>query len=218
MGSLESENPNILSFTDNNQIINDLNLSLSTEVQVVRKFLAEQQTLYNKDYQNIQIISDSDDIGKLQSIVEAVSSIKLIEQDYLRLGRKRLPEHIVIKASTKSTAIAFLHLSGTPFTNCLKNFNELVIANPQIQFQIWRDVRQPAISKGAKVGQAEIEKHNNAPNGNFQIMTQEERLSFELLYRLINAIYNQDIDVPLLTAWPIACEEFPESWLVKLLA
>jgi hypothetical protein len=202
--------------TTNYPTSNNLKEAFSTEKHTIDQFLAEQRNLCDQEYLNIQIISDSDDIGKLQSIVEAVSSITHIEQDYLRLGRKRLPEHIVIKTPRKSTAIAFLNLSGTPFTNYIKNFNELVILNPQIQFQIWRDARQPAISKGAKVGRAEIEKHNNAPNGNFQIMTQEDRLSFELIYRLINAIYNKDIDVTFTVAWPIACEMLPESWVVDL--
>lgn len=203
---------------DQDESIHDLNSEVTPEIQTIKKFLAEQRYLYDQEYSNIQIISDSDDIGKLQAIVEAASLISPIERDYLRLGKKRLPEHILIKTVTQSVAIAFLNLSGAPFTNCIKNFNELVILNPQIQFYIWRDARQPAISQGAKVGRVEIEKHNNAPNGSFQIMTQEDRLSFELLYRLINAIYNQDIDVPLLTAWPIACEEFSKSWLVQLLS
>jgi hypothetical protein len=66
------------------------------------------------------------------------------------------------------------------------------------------------------MGKEEIEKLNNTKNGRFEIMEQDNRLNFELIYRLIIDIYNQDFDVSLATALPILSSHLKDYWLFKL--
>jgi len=95
--------------------------------------------------------------------------------DHLRLGSKKLPEHIQITA--KNEVIAFLNISGTIFTSRLKNFNQLTVNHPDYQFHLLRDAREPEIT--GKVGKEEIAKLNHTKNGKFTIINKSDRLHFE---------------------------------------
>lgn len=207
----------------NNEIDADLNFNFfitenqsqqSLKIQV-KDFFCQNREILKDDYQKLQIITESDDIGKLKIILEALNSIHSFKTDFLSLGRKRLPEHILIRTAKASTVIAFLHRDGSQFTNYIKNFNQLVSLEKRRQFHLWRDRRQKAIT--GKVGREEIEKLNNSANGQFQFMEERERVDFELLYLLITAIYNQDIELEIGQAWSIACGELRHNWLVQLL-
>jgi len=113
--------------------------------------------------------------------------------DHLRLGSKKLPEHIQITA--KNEVIAFLNLSGTSFTSRLKNFNQLTVNHPDYQFHLLRDAREPEIT--GKVGKEEIAKLNHTKNGKFTIIDKSDRLNFELIYNTITDIENQDLEYSL---------------------
>ncbi|MCT0252433.1 hypothetical protein KQ311_00970 [Synechocystis sp. CS-94] len=197
-----------------NSLIADNDSQKSFETQI-KDFFQQNRQILREDYQKLQIITESDDIGKLKIILEAVSSVEIFKTDFLNLGRKRLPEHILIRTAQASTVIAFLHRSGGQFTTYIKNFNELVILERRHKFHLWRDQRQKAIT--GKVGREEIEKLNNSANGQFQLMEELDRIDFELLYLLTTAIYNQDLEMTMGQAWPIACGELKHNWLVKLL-
>ncbi|TGO03255.1 hypothetical protein PN36_09840 [Candidatus Thiomargarita nelsonii] len=108
------------------------------------------------------IISDFDEIGKVITTAEAFKTFKAFETDCLRLGKRKLPEHLLIKTQKHSFVIAFLQVSGSNFTSRLKNFNQLVVNHKDIRFGLFRDVRETTIS--GKVGKEEIEKLNNASN------------------------------------------------------
>lgn len=190
-------------------------ISITKEHQTIIDYLETQKAQLETRYNLTQIIDDNDDIGKLKTIVEAFKTIKNIETEYLRLGKKKLPEHIVIKTNDQSICVGFLQISGSPFTTRIKNFNSLVIANKDIKFILLRDSRQPAHS--GKIGKEEILKLNHAFNGNFSAMGKDNRLNFELIYQLLIDIQNQDLDVSLDRALPIISSHFKDYWLVKLL-
>jgi hypothetical protein len=181
----------------------------------VQEFLIKNRLILEQDYDKLQIITDTDDVGKFKVITEAFQLAGNFTIDYLRFGKKKLPEHLVIQHQHHRQAIAFLNLDGTFFTNRIKNFNELVILHKDIQFSIWRDRRKDKII--GKVGQEEIEKLKNAANGRFCMMEKEDRLDFELLYKLVTDIYNRDLEIDLEKALSIVKIELQNSWLMEIL-
>jgi len=129
----------------------------------VLTYFEHERQLLEETFTDFMIISDADDVGKLRMIVEAFSTLRDFEVDFLRLGKKSLPEHLVITQQDKSYAVGFLQAKGTAFTTRIQNFNQLVINDTSTQFLLFRDAREPEIT--AKVGASEIKKLNNAPNG-----------------------------------------------------
>ncbi|MEN8220863.1 MAG: exonuclease domain-containing protein [Pseudomonadota bacterium] len=186
----------------------------NNDEQQVRDYLNQQKALLEQEYQKNVIISDFDDIGKVITTAEAFKTFKPLETDCLRLGKRKLPEHLLIKTQKQSFVVAFLHLSGSNFTSRLKNFNQLVINHKDIRFGLFRDVRETAIS--GKVGKEEIEKLNNASNGRFIYMDKEDRLNFELIYRLIVDIQNIDFEIDLQKALTTLEYLMSDSWLIKI--
>jgi hypothetical protein len=167
-------------------------------VNPVIEYLHEHRIELEQKYHNPSIISDGDDVGKLKNIAEALTHIQSFKLTQYRLGKKVLPEHIVIEKGNQYHVIAFLEISGTPFTSRISNFNELVINNSQSQFYLIRDERQPGIT--AKVGKERIQQLENSANGNFVLFNKEDRILFDLIYDLIISIYNKDLDIDLESA------------------
>ncbi|MGK7930409.1 MAG: exonuclease domain-containing protein [Microcystaceae cyanobacterium] len=180
----------------------------------IKQYLQETRQLLEQDYQELQIITDADDIGKLITIAEAFKTLYSLEIDHLRLGKRKLPEHLLIQTTQQSRVIAFLQVDGSGFTSRIKNFNELVITYKNHQFQLWRDQRKSMIT--GKIGCENITMLDNAANGEFCVMEQEERLDFELIYKLITDIYNKDLELTIKEALTFISLEMKESWLIKL--
>ncbi|MGM3307716.1 exonuclease domain-containing protein [Anabaena sp. WFMT] len=164
----------------------------------VIEYLNEHRTELTQKYHNPSIISDGDDIGKLKNIAEALTHIQSFKLTQYRLGKRVLPEHIVVEKENQHHIIAFLEISGTAFTTRITNFNELVINNPQSKFDLIRDERQPEIT--GKVGKERIKQLENSANGNFVLFNKEDRILFDLIYDLIISIYNKDLDIDLESA------------------
>ena len=79
------------------------------------------------------------------------------------------------------------------------------------------DIIRNATELKGKVGQEEIEKLKNAANGRFCMMEKEDRLDFELLYKLVTDIYNRDLEIDLEKALSIVKIELQNSWLMEIL-
>ncbi len=180
----------------------------------IEEYLQSQRRSLQQAYQAPQIFTDSDDIGKLTTIAEAFRSIYPLEIDYLRLGRRVLPEHLMLIGKQK-IAIGFLHIDGNSFTNRIKNWNETLVNDRSIHYQLWRDDRSSEIS--GKVGCGEIEKLNHSPQGQFLILGEEERLDFELIYGLIIDIQNRDLEMPLQDALEHLMTNLSESWIIQFI-
>jgi hypothetical protein len=180
----------------------------------ISEYLRSKRQSIAQAYQTPQIITDSDDLGKLTTIAEAFQSIYPLEIDYLQLGRRVLPEHIVLIGKQK-IAIGFLQIDGNSFTQRIKNWNEALVNDRSIQYQLWRDGRSPEIT--GKVGRGEIEKLNNTNNGQFLILGEEERIDFELIYGLIIDIQNRDLEITLEDTLQHLMDSLKESWLIQLL-
>ncbi|WP_013323939.1 exonuclease domain-containing protein [Gloeothece verrucosa] len=180
----------------------------------IRTYLVKQKEILEREYNEIQFINDNDDLGKLTFISEAFEKISQFDMEQLRLGTKKIPEHLVIKKPKESICIAFLQVEGSSFTARISNFNQLVNSHKNIQFILWRDVRQPNIN--GKVGKQQIAILNSFKNGEFRPMEKEDRIHFELIYKLIIDIENRDFEVHLEEALK-RLSEIPNTWLIQLL-
>jgi hypothetical protein len=80
---------------------------------------------------------------------------------------------------------------------------------------VWRDAQKPPIT--AKGGINQIEMLNNSTNGKFSIMEKEDRIQFELIYKLITDIQNRDLEVELSEALDFLLTEMQDCWLIKAL-
>ena len=205
----------VTAVTKNPELSKDSEAKNDPEKQRFIQYLEKEKNQLEKQYLAPQIIDDSDDIGKLKAITEAFKTFRDIEIDHLRLAKRKLPEHFVVRKKATNFCIGFLHISGGSFTTRIKNYNTLVVTNKDIRFVLWRDIRQSEI-KG-KVGKEEIAKLKNAPNGDFKMMEQENRINFELVYKLIVDIQNRDLDIPLETALKMISERLKNYWLITSL-
>ncbi|ACK68561.1 Exonuclease RNase T and DNA polymerase III [Gloeothece citriformis PCC 7424] len=188
----------------------------STESQKIIEYLRKQKELLEEKYTTtIQFISDNDDLGKLLFISEAFQPMLSFEIEQLNLGKRKIPEHLVINKSNPSICIGFLQVDGVAFTARISNFNELVNSNKNIKFILWRDVKKPSIN--GKVGKEQIAILNNFVNGEFRLMEKEDRINFELIYQLIMDIENKDFEVSLEEALKTVQEEMSHSWIIQLL-
>lgn len=182
--------------------------------KIVTEYLQDQRAWLDQQYTRPQIISDSDDVGKLITIAESFRCIKSFDVTHLRLGRRRIPEHIVIKTPHQSFVMGFLQVAASSFTARIRNFNELVAIHREVRFGLFRDRRTPAIT--SSLAKEEVEKLRNAPNGNFVILEKEDRVALELIYKLITDIQNQDLEVELEVALRVLTAQPKPHWLIKI--
>lgn len=182
----------------------------------VRNYLTIQQTILEQNYSDTEILLDEKDLGKLQDIIEAFKKITELETDVFPTKRV-LPSHKVI--SNKNVCIGFLSsCKGNRFTAQIQNFNELVATKEQIRFILWRDVRSDEINHKT-VGGKEINKLTNTENGDFKPFDRDNRITFELIYKFISDVYNQDLEIDIDTefepALKIVANHFQDYWLIK---
>jgi len=189
--------------------------STASASSLILEYLEREKAFLEEEYEKLIIISDSDDMGKLLTVTETFKTLKhKIETDRLKLGKRKLPEHLLIKTPIQSIVIGFLQVSDMVFPSRIKNFNELVRNYEDIQFTLFRDVRETTIT--GKVGQAEIEKLNQAHNGQFIYMDKEDRLTFEIIYKMIVDIQNKDFEVNLEKALKTLESLMSHYWLIKM--
>jgi hypothetical protein len=189
--------------------------SLNATQDRVLRYLEEKQKILEQDYSRPKIIDDHDDIGKLIEIAEALHRIRSFQIRVLRLGKRKIPEHVVLQNSQRGNVLGFLQIDGSSFTRYIQNFNELVINNQDLNLTLMRDSRQSKIT--GKVGQAEIAKLNHAPNGAFKILEKPDRVELELLYTLITDIHNRDLEVGLDEALEVLLNHRARHWLTEKL-
>ena len=182
---------------------------------LILDYLEREREILEDEYDKLIVVSDSDDVGKLLAMTEAFNTLlKKLDVDCLKLGKRTLPEHLLINTPTQSYAIGFLQVSDMAFPARIKSFNELVVSNPEIDFSLFRDARETIIT--GKVGNAEIDRLNNTPNGRFIYMDKEDRLTFELIYKLIIDIQNRDFEVDLQPALKTLASIMSHYWLIKI--
>ena len=185
------------------------------DITFLKDYLAQAREALEIAYDKPTIIDDNDDIGKLIAIATELQQFKSFELRELKLGKRKLPEHILLKRSSDQHVLGFLHLGGSSFASRIKNFNQLVIHHKNIQFTLMRDAREKMI-KG-KVGELEIRKLQHTSNGDFVVLSREDRIQLELLYKLVIDIQNKDLDITFEKSVYLLKQASPLHWLHKLL-
>lgn len=163
------------------------------------------------------VISDSDDAGKLDTVVRALNRKNGIQVGKIRHKGRKLPDHILVREGERPKAVAgFLHTGGRSFYARLKNFNDLAAEHKEVGFIVLRDQRVSTIR--SKKSLDEINRLNASGNGKFRIMDEEARLSLETVYRIVTDIQNRDLEIDLDTAAHKIRQLYRESWISMLLA
>ena len=191
----------------------NLNKPLSEKV---KEYLKTQQETLEQNYHDSEILLDERDIGKLQDIIVAFQYITPLETDVLP-SKRVFPPHRII--TNKNICIGFLsNCKGAKFTSRMQNFNEFVATKEQMRFILWRDIRSDQINQKT-VGNREIDKLNNTKNGEFKLFDRPNRIIFELIYKFISDIYNQDLEidleVELKPALEIMAHQFKDYWIIS---
>ena len=171
--------------------------------------------LYNqkqKEYQELSIIDDKDEKGKLKTILLTLQEIYPIEIDFFKIKRV-LPEHLIVKKDSLSYAIGFLNLNGVMFSSRIKNWTNLMLNNNEIYFRIFRDERENKLSKTLN---DLIVKFNQ--KGKFIFLNQENKVIFEVLYQIIEDYRNKDINFELKELIENFISKYSDFWLSKFLA
>ncbi|MCI5128353.1 MAG: exonuclease [Candidatus Electrothrix sp. AUS3] len=191
----------------------------------VDNYIQQKREQLTTAYTKKHIISDTDDLGKLLLILDALRPLYGFQLDYLRLGKRKLPEHVVVDQQQKKeckergdrpkkAVVAFLHADAFAFASRIKNFNQLVVQHKDIGFALFRDTREPKIT--GKVSKGEIEKLNNTENGRFIYMDRSQRIHFELIYQIISDIQNHDLHAELDQVMPLLGETIGKDfWLFR---
>lgn len=185
--------------------------SVNAGEQTILDYLEQQRQQLKRAYQKPTIINEHDDLGKLVQIVEAFQMLRAIEMHTLRLGKRKIPEHLVVKTEQQGSVLGFLHINGSSFTSRLKNFNQLVSSHRNLDFILMRDAREANIT--GKVGRQEISKLQAVENGQFVILEEEDRVELELIYKLVTDIQNRDLDVKLENALETVLQHNGGHWL-----
>ncbi|NBD31603.1 MAG: hypothetical protein GVY17_01170 [Cyanobacteria bacterium] len=185
--------------------------SVKVGEQPILDYLEQQRQKLKRAYQKPTIINEYDDLGKLVQIVEAFQMLRAIEMQTLRLGKRKIPEHLVVKTEQQGSVLAFLHINGSSFMSRLKNFNQLVSSHRNLDFILMRDAREANIS--GKVGRQEISKLQAVENGQFVVLEEEDRVELELIYKLVTDIHNRDLEVNLENALETVLQHHGDHWL-----
>ena len=157
------------------------------------------------------------DIGKLNKFIDVFSKTykNSYKKEYLKYGKKKLPEHILLQKNEKKIVFAFLYVDKRSFTSRIENLNHLILKYQDIDFYLIRDGRCSSI-KG-KDGLKEREKLSQAKNGNYIEIGKDKRVIFDLLDKMIDDIDNKNIDIDISNAVIEYCHKYNDFWLVELL-
>lgn len=186
------------------------------EMTQIRKILKDYEEKATNDYEKYLIINDSDDIGKINIIVKTLMEENLLDTSKTRMGRKKLPEHTMIKdINNKDIVIGFLHIDGKSFSSRIKNFNSVVWENPNTLFYIYRDKRAPVIH--SKKSLNEIKWLNSSDNGNLKTLSKIDRIQFEVVYKIITDIQNRELEINIESAIKVIKHSYNDFWLLKLI-
>ena len=191
------------------------NISHISNVINIDAYIEQQHEITAQHYHKDVIITDTDDIGKLRLIFETFQQVKKLTLDYLHLGKKKLPEHILVKLLGNSYLIGFLQIQGGSFTTRMRNMNELVAIYRDIKFGLYRDERLSQIT--GTVGLAEVDKFNSAPKCRYKIMDKPNRVIFEAIYKVIVDVQNQEVEFDLLETLNALEKYYEQYWLIKVL-
>ena len=186
------------------------------------RYCSYQRRTLQERWSGSRIINDSDDIGKLRQICQAFKQRRTLEITSLRLGRRVVPDNLVISDQYGERCLSFLHLSnGNSILARLTNLNQIVLSNPTTTFILMRD-RTVGDIRSPKASQALEAFRNGTGDGrrrtHYQVLSLEQRVDLELVHQLVSDINNRDLEIPMPDALNLLVQQEPQNWIVKLVA
>ena len=168
-----------------------------------------------------RIIDGSDDAGKLNQISLGYQQIRPLEVEKLRLGKKRVPENILLRLPEGRRCVAFLHeLNASSVSARLVNLNQLVLQHRGVEFYLMRDHTAPPITS-KKASEAMRVFRNGCGDGAMRTfetpLDYERRIAFEFVHQLVNDLINRELDIPLPEGLSLLAESDPDNWVVRML-
>ncbi|NES17579.1 MAG: exonuclease [Symploca sp. SIO3E6] len=188
------------------------------ESQTLLDYLKGQKNYLEQEYReshHLKIITPSQDRGKLQTVLSTCRQIYGFDIDHLKLGKKKVPENLVLIKDNQRCCITFIYEGSSTFTSRIKNLNLLVVGNLNTSFYLLRDLESPVIS--GKVGQIEIKKFEYCKSTTYVDFDLEHRVALELFEQMIIDIQNRDLEVDLNLALTEIANFMPNSWIIRLL-
>ncbi|MDY7002977.1 MAG: exonuclease [Cyanobacteriota bacterium] len=183
---------------------------------IIQEYFDRQKVKLKAKFMEHQILTDLDDVGKLEMILRFFKdSWDNLEIEVLNLGKRVTPEHLAIKIEQHQFVIAFLHEGGSKFFYRIRNYNELMIYHPSLQFKLCRDETDYPI-KGTKSRQ-QLDNFKSSPRGDLIILSSEQRILFELIYQTIVDLQNLDLEVSVDEFIKFISSEYCDFWLWKIL-
>jgi hypothetical protein len=177
----------------------------------VQAFLTTTRADLSSTTNSPRISSEADDIGKFRHLATCFQTLRPIQLEILRLGKRVLPENLHIRPHQQ--VISFLYTHGTPANARLKNFNQLTLSRPDLTFRLYRDSTLPALSTKGTLNELTILK--NAPNSSYHLFTPSDRILLETLYALTVAITNRDLELDMADA--LRCVlHLEQHWILDL--
>jgi len=174
----------------------------------------------NKKWSEIHIVDESDDAGKLYQVCIHYQNICPIEITSLRLGRKRVPDNVLISLGSQRYCIGFLHVNnGVSTLARLRNFSSLVLSHPDVKFILFRDqFSEPIRSEAAKNALKAYKNGSGVgPNRTFyRKLDNKKRIELEYSFRLVGDIDEKEVDWSLAEGFQLLEKYDPENWLVRL--
>lgn len=168
-----------------------------------------------------QIVDGSDDAGKLNQICLAHEQILTIKTDALKLGGKRIPDNVLIRANQRSWCVAFLHVSNAnAITARLNNLNQLVSRQRHIHFILMRDEFSTTIRSPGAMAAMEAFRNGSGDGQqrtHWKPLNLERRVALEFSFQLVTDILNREIDIPLMDGLNLLARYEPDNWIVRLL-
>jgi hypothetical protein len=193
---------------------------ITYEALFLRYHQAALQTLRQR-WEHPQIIDESDDAGKLRQICMGYQQIRPLRVAALRLGNKRVPDNLLIDGTGPPRCIAFLHVAnGTSVNARLRNLNQLVLQQRQVQFFLMRDVSAPAIRSRLASEALKAFENGSGDSKNrtfWRPLDLQRRVALEFVHQLVSDILNRELDLPLQDGLDLLARHEPQNWVVKLL-
>jgi Cdc6-like AAA superfamily ATPase len=202
-----------------NIIKNHLNIKSQSSEEIlvtaeIKIFFSEKTKELTRKKSENPVYSETEDTGKLTEIASPFTGNEILETGRMKTSRKTLPEHILFRGKASSTAAGFLHMNGISLTSRLKSLNSMCENYPEINFFLMRDSSSSEINaKGAK---SLVHDLSSKPNFHIKKISEQERIDFELLYELILAIKNLDLDIEPLRALAIAKKIIKNNFVFEI--
>jgi hypothetical protein len=195
------------------------NLEIPT-TSLIEDYLNEHQFALSQEYDHNSstFINDSDDLGKLITILNVFQTVKEgISFFHPELDDQEWQDYLIVDTPSKSVIIGFLHAEGKTFNNKLQISQRLLAEYFQDinHFGLFRDQRQRSLEE--KENQV-LQEFRSSQKGFVSIMDKDKRVTFELAYQLVTDILNKEEKFELPEALNTLESHLGEqNWLIRLL-